>query len=552
MNQAHYLIKGTFYLTAAGVLSRIAGFFYKIFLSRAIGAEEIGLFHLCMPVFAFCMAASSGGIQTVVSRFTAEYHARNERQKARQMLVCALALSLVLSLLCTGLLWRGAGHVAVLFLAEPRCQPLLRLIALSLPFAATHACVAGYFMGKKQVTVPALSQLVEQFLRIGAVLLVCAMLQKGAQKMDATVMAIGQVAGELASASFCSLALLSGLMNRTSDRTHRTKLLQPASDHPRRTKPQQPASDYPRLTKPQQPITDHPQHTGKTASMLRAGHIQKLLTASAPLAVNRMLLCVLQAIEAALLPLQLRAGGLDPSEALTIYGTLTGMAMPLLMFPTAVTGSIGTLLLPLVSEARALNQSRRVTSTTGASVLGSLLLGLFFFAVYFLSGSRIGVLLFDSALAGEYVRCLSLVCPFFYINTTIVSILHGLGLTAAASVQNTLGLLLRLASVALLVPSYGIRGYFLGMLASQLLVTMLALLSLHRKGALRMSVADGLIRPVLLCILTIVAIWLLQRFVPYLARTAWIPLLLSTLLCLAVFASLAACCYLPRTNRDNR
>lgn len=286
--------------------------------------------------------------------------------------------------------------------------------------------------------------------------------------------------------------------------------------------------------------------------MLRAGHIQRLLAASAPLAVNRMLLCVLQAIEAALLPLQLRAGGLDASEALTIYGTLTGMAMPLLMFPTAVTGSIGTLLLPLVSEARALNQSHRVTSTTGASVLGSLLLGLFCFAVYFLSGSRIGVLLFDSALAGEYVRCLSLVCPFFYINTTIVSILHGLGLTAAASVQNTLGLLLRLASVALLVPSYGIRGYFLGVLASQLLVTVLALLSLHRKGALRMSVADGLIRPVLLCILTIVAVWLLQRFVPYLARTAWIPLLLSTLLCLAVFASLAVCCYLPRTNRDNR
>ena len=59
-----YLIKGTFWLTAAGLITRTAGFFYKIFLSRIIGAEEIGLFQLCMPLYTFCLAAASGGIQT--------------------------------------------------------------------------------------------------------------------------------------------------------------------------------------------------------------------------------------------------------------------------------------------------------------------------------------------------------------------------------------------------------------------------------------------------------------------------------------------------------
>ena len=71
-----YLIRGTFWLTAAGLITRTAGFFYKIFLSRIIGAEEIGLFQLCMPLYTFCLAAASGGIQTALSRFIAETEAK--------------------------------------------------------------------------------------------------------------------------------------------------------------------------------------------------------------------------------------------------------------------------------------------------------------------------------------------------------------------------------------------------------------------------------------------------------------------------------------------
>ena len=76
-----YLIKGTFWLTAAGLITRTAGFFYKIFLSRIIGAEEIGLFQLCMPLYTFCLAAASGGIQTALSRFIAEAEAKKIRKK---------------------------------------------------------------------------------------------------------------------------------------------------------------------------------------------------------------------------------------------------------------------------------------------------------------------------------------------------------------------------------------------------------------------------------------------------------------------------------------
>ena len=63
------LFTGTLLLTAAGILSRFIGFFYKIFLSRTIGAEGLGIYQLIFPVMALCFSLTSAGIQTSVSRF---------------------------------------------------------------------------------------------------------------------------------------------------------------------------------------------------------------------------------------------------------------------------------------------------------------------------------------------------------------------------------------------------------------------------------------------------------------------------------------------------
>ena len=66
----HTLIAGAVLLTAAGFLSRILGFFYKIFLSRAIGAEGLGIYQMMFPVYGICLSLCAGSLQTAISRFT--------------------------------------------------------------------------------------------------------------------------------------------------------------------------------------------------------------------------------------------------------------------------------------------------------------------------------------------------------------------------------------------------------------------------------------------------------------------------------------------------
>ena len=75
----HTLITGTLLLTMTGFLTRFLGFFYRIFLSRTIGAEGLGSYNMVHPIFGICFALCAGSIQTAVSRFVA---ANTEKGKA--------------------------------------------------------------------------------------------------------------------------------------------------------------------------------------------------------------------------------------------------------------------------------------------------------------------------------------------------------------------------------------------------------------------------------------------------------------------------------------
>ena len=59
MNLKNMFLRGTLLLTAAGIISRIMGFFYRIFLANTIGAEGMGIYQLIFPIFSVSEASFS-------------------------------------------------------------------------------------------------------------------------------------------------------------------------------------------------------------------------------------------------------------------------------------------------------------------------------------------------------------------------------------------------------------------------------------------------------------------------------------------------------------
>lgn len=453
-------IAGTLILTVTGLISRLAGFFYRIFLSRLFGEENIGIYQLISPVMALVFSLSAAGFQNAVSKFAAGRAAIRGRRSCAEILLVGLLFSLPASLLCTAGVFLGADFIAARLLFEPRCASLLRIAALSFPFSAVHSCINGYFYGLKKASVPAATQLMEQFFRIGSVYLISLAALSNGRKLSISVAAAGMVIGEIASMLLSLIAAyfhFSRASGHGARRDHSSVLF--------------PAGRGGLVSL-----------SGRLLSLFREIFplSVQMLSFSAPLCLNRLCINLLQAIEAACIPAKLQVYGYSVSESLSVYGVLTGMALPLIFFPGTLTNSISVLLMPAISEADAAANHHMIGRTVRKCTLYCLLLGGACSFLFLCAGEWIGTLLFDSELAGQLIVMLGFLCPFLYLNTTLTSILHGLGKTGYTFGLNLSSLLLRLFFVFQAIPVYGIKGYLTGMLLGQLLTAVFSLVPLRR------------------------------------------------------------------------
>lgn len=154
---------------------------------------------------------------------------------------------------------------------------------------------------------------------------------------------------------------------------------------------------------------------------------KNLLSMAVPLTSNRIVLNLFAGFENVMLPNRLLAFGYTQSEALSVYGILTGMAMSVIMFPSVITNSVSVLLLPTISEAQAAGKRDKILYTIKKTIESCLLLGFLSTAGFLVTGNFLGNFLFNNALAGTFIATLGWLCPFLYLSSTLSSILHGLG-----------------------------------------------------------------------------------------------------------------------------
>ncbi|RDU24283.1 putative polysaccharide biosynthesis protein [Anaerosacchariphilus polymeriproducens] len=506
MNQKHTLLKGTFYLTLAGLISRIIGFFYRIFLSHKIGAEGLGIYHLIFPVFSLCFALTSAGIQTTISRFVAEQIALNNQKSARKFLITGIFFSICLSIGCFFALNNGSNWLGIHIIKESRCCILLKILAFAIPFEAIHACINGYYYGLKRAGIPALTQLFELIMRVTFVYLLFE-LPLSSNTPSLNIMVWGIVVGEGA-------AMLLSLTAFAFEQT-----------------------------RPKSKISKPPLSFRKCGS--------QLFTMSCPLTLNRVCLHLLQSVEAILIPMQLRAFGLNSSESLSIYGVLTGMALPLILFPSAFTNSISVMLLPSVAEAQAENQTRTIIKTAEKTVQYCLVLGILCSGIFLAFGKQMGNLIFNNSLAGTFIMILGWLCPFLYLCTAGHSILHGLGKMKTTFMLQISGILVRIGFVVFFIPAFGILGYLWGLLLSQLLITILTILFLTRYTHCTFLFSDWIVKPFLTCIF-VTGICSLIGAIPHTLSAPLSSFLLSgincTIFCLLYFGILYLLKAIPKFN----
>ena len=432
MSNKRTILVGTFILTATGLLTRFMGFFFRMFLSHTFGEEQVGLYQLIFPIYSLCFSLTTAGIETAISRCTARKISLGKKSEALLILYFGLEISLALSFLALFVLQTHASDFSIYILGDVRCEPLLVAISYALPFASIHSCICGYYFGLKQTKIPAISQLIEQIARVGSVYLIYRLAMNHGGQISILFAVLGIVIGECFSAFFC--------------------------------------------------VRCFAMHDKQTRISFRLANIlslsKELLSLSIPLTSSRILMNILQSVESISIPLRLQQYGYTTSEALSNYGVLTGMVLPCVLFPSAITNSIYTMLLPAVAEIQATKDFSKLRNLIQKVFLSCFSLGMACCLGFLFLGSFVGKVLFHSELAGNYIRTLAWICPFLYLNSTLTSITNGLGKANVSFIINTIGLSIRIVGVLVFIPIIGMNGYLWGMLLSQIVTCALSILHL--------------------------------------------------------------------------
>lgn len=418
------LLIGTATLILAGLLTRLLGFYYRIFLSARIGAEGIGLYQMIFPLYILAMSISSSGTQLAICQLVSK-----DEKHAGSSLLSGLLVSLPISLICSVFMFMSSNLLANYYLNEPRCQPLLIILSLCIPLATIHNCINGYHLGKQNAFIPGITQLIEQIGRIVVVYIIFRFLYDNTNLNPtklASIATIGLLASELISSLFSLISLYFAKENYKGPIKKQAKV----------------------LTKLSLPIT-----------------------------LTNVSLSITHSIEAAAIPLYLHKSGLTTSEAISVYGILTAMAMPFILFPTTITCAVAKMLLPIIAKAKASKNQHKIEFLAMNTLKYCTAFGILCTTFFILFGHFIGSYFFNSPSAGDFITTLAWLCPFVFISSTLGSILNGLGFTKITFYHNLFAALLRLSFIIFLIPTLGIKGYLWGILASELLCSLLHTIS---------------------------------------------------------------------------
>ena len=294
--------KQTVFLTGINALVRAMGLLMRVILSRMLGAEVMGIMELAQSVHMTAIAPLTSGLPQAISRLTAK-SAPDDQEKP---LLAGLNLARRASFIMIPALWLFSPMISH-WMCDMRVLPSICFSAPCIRILGYSASFNGYCYGIGRSDLPALSELIEQTVRIVATIALVLSFPFLTAAWTAAVPTAATMLAEI-------IGLLFVIHSLPKDRCH--------------------SSAYLTYQKP-------------------------ILLLALPTTLTRLMQTLIRSATAILIPLQLQASGFSNSEATSQLGLLNGMVMPILMLPCVFTSALSMVILPRIAKAEENKQELR-------------------------------------------------------------------------------------------------------------------------------------------------------------------------------------------------
>ena len=131
-------------VTVFSTIEKALSFFYRIVLSRIIGAEGLGIYQICLSVFAVFLTAASSGIPVTVSRLMAKSGAERDVRGKNSAVTAGIVGTLIFTVPIAIILFFGRNLLDFLF-SDDRCKNIFLLLLPWLVLTSIYEVIRGSF-----------------------------------------------------------------------------------------------------------------------------------------------------------------------------------------------------------------------------------------------------------------------------------------------------------------------------------------------------------------------------------------------------------------------
>ncbi len=373
--------KNSFLLTASNITTGILGFIFSIYLSHILGPEGMGLYNLVMPIYNLFICMMSAGISASISKISAVYISKNENNNLIKTINNVAIFNLIWAIFISVFVFFLAPIIGKYGVDDVRTIDSLKVICPAMIFIALSNILKGYFWGTSKITIPAGIDILEKALRIITVAILIYLFSAKDLTLLVTLCYVALCLGELQ-----SLILLYIYYKYCIKKLPKT------------------------YEKPER----------------RSQLLFNVLVICLPLTLNGFLSNIFATLSTLIIPRCLVFSGFTHSEALSMIGKFTGMAMMIIGMPMIVVSSINTLLIPDLSQSISKGNYYDISVRIHKVIKIAFILGLATTIICCLIPDALGEIFYKRNDLGNYIKYASLSAPVFFTSTTMFGILNGI------------------------------------------------------------------------------------------------------------------------------
>ncbi len=444
MNRMKRLVFNTALLTSVSLLIRVIGMGLQVYLVSKIGSAGIGLFTLVLSVGSLAATFAISGIRFTSTRLISEELGVGNSGSVSATVTRCCTYATIFGTAGTVILLLTAERIGFLWIGDARTVLSLEIFSFSLPFISTSAVLGGYFTSTGRVHKSAGVQFVEEVLRVVFTVWFMQYAPDGDLELGCAAVILASVVSNI-----ISFVLL--LIVYKKDR---------------------------QMYK-----------SGITGEKLT----RRMLFIAMPLALSAYARVSLTTLQQLLVPRGLMSSGASADKAMSDYGTIQGMAVPVVAFPACFLLALNELLVPELTEAQVVGNNKLISKLTSNLLEQCLVFSVGVTAILFTFSHELGMGIYNSAEAGEYIKILSLLVPLIYMDLITDGCLKGLGEMLYSMCINVVDSVISVALVIILLPKYGIMGFIVVIFITEFINFALSMQRLCTKAKIVISLRRSVV-----------------------------------------------------------